>query len=326
MPDTPSFVQPDLTKLEAAAKIVYGSLVPSPQYCWPLLAQRAGCAVWVKHENHLPTGAFKVRGGLVYMSRLKARAPNIAGVVTSTRGNHGQSIAFAARRHGLKATIIVPNGNGVEKNAAMKALGADLIVHGRDYQEAREYSAQLATDRGLPLVGPFEQDLVEGVATYALELFRAQPDLATAYVPIGMGSGICGMIAARDALNVKTRIVGIVSDQAPAYALSFEAGRVCPTESAKTMADGIACRSPSADAVGIINRGADRIIQVSDAAIEDAMAHIFTDTHNVAEGAGAAALAGLLADTARPSSGKSAVILSGGNIDRTEYARVLNTG
>lgn len=323
MPDTAKFVQPDLAQLKAAAQIVYGSLAPTPQYCWPLLSQRADCEVWVKHENHLPTGAFKVRGGLVYMARLKSQNPEITGIVTSTRGNHGQSIAFAARAQGLTSVVVVPQGNAVEKNAAMRALGAELIIHGRDYQEAREFSAELAADRGLPLIGPFEQDLVDGVATYALELFRAHPDLETVYVPIGMGSGICGMIAARDALKLKTHIVGVVSSQAPSYALSFEAGEVRQTETADTMADGIACRSPLASAVEVINRGAQRIIQVTDEAIEEAIGHIFTDTHNVAEGAGAAGLAALLTDRPDRDNGKSAIVLTGGNIDRAVFTRIL---
>ncbi|MBL8669374.1 MAG: threonine dehydratase, partial [Alphaproteobacteria bacterium] len=253
-----------LAELESAARLVHDVMPPTPQYAWPLLAERTGCAVWVKHENHTPTGAFKVRGGLVYMDRLKRERPEVSGVISATRGNHGQSIAFAGRRAGLKVTIAVPHGNSVEKNAAMRAFGAELVEVGRDFDAAREQAQAMARQLGLAMVPSFHPDLARGVATYALELFRAVPDLHTAYVPIGMGSGICGMIAARDLLGLKTRIVGVQSTEAPSVALSFAAGKIVTTETADTVADGMATRIPHPDAMAVIWKGAERIVTVSD--------------------------------------------------------------
>lgn len=319
-----SVIQPGLARLEAAAEIVYQTLVPTPLYSWPLLSARAGCEVWVKHENHLPIGAFKLRGGLVYMAQLQSRDPEVTGVVTSTTGNHGQSIAFAARAHGLRAIIVVPEGNATGKNAAMQSFGAELVVQGRDYQEAREFSQILATKHNMPFIGPFEQDLVDGVASYALETFRARPDLDTLYVPIGMGSGICGCISARDALGLKTRIIGVVAETAPAYALSFESGAVRTTQTAETMADGVACRVPHEDALALIARGADRVVRVGETAIKDAIRHYYTDTHNLAEGAGAVPLAALLNDGAERAGPKVGLILTGGNIDREVFAKIIS--
>ena len=319
----PALTLPDLDALEAAAGTVYRVMPPTPQICWPLLCARTGAEVWVKHENHTPVGAFKIRGGLVYVDALKRRQPELQGVIASTRGNHGQSIALAAARAGLRATIVVPRGNSREKNAAMQALGAELIEHGRDFQEAYEYAAEVAAHDGLHFVQSFNASLVTGVATYALEFFRGTPPLETVYVPIGMGSGICGMIAARTALQLRTEIVGVVAAGAPAYALSFAAGRPVSTARAETMADGLACRVPGAEALEIITAGASRILQVTDGEIEAAVRHLFSDTHNVAEGAGAAALAGLLQERERMRGKRVGVVLSGGNIDREIYARVL---
>ena len=262
---------------------------PTAQYAWPLLAQRTGCEVWVKHENHTPIGAFKVRGGLVYMDRLKRDAARLTGVISATRGNHGQSIAVGAAKVGIAATIVVPQGNSVEKNAAMRAFGAELIEAGHDFDAARDV-AHAAGERTRALMIPsFHRDLVRGVATYALELFRGAPPLDTVYVPIGLGSGICGVIAMRDALSPTTKVVGVVSTEAPAYALSFAAGKVVPTNSADTMADGMAVRGPDAEALAVILKGADRIVQVSDAEIATAMRAYYEDTHQLTEGAGAAA-------------------------------------
>jgi threonine dehydratase len=314
---------PTLAALEAAADLVHSIMPPTPQLCWPLLGERCGCEVWVKHENHTPIGAFKVRGGLVYLADLRKSSPDIAGVITATRGNHGQSVALAASRLGLTATIVVPHGNSVEKNAAMRALGAELVEHGGDFQAAAEHAAALASSRRLHFVRSFDERLVTGVGTYGLELLRGVPDLDTVYVPIGMGSGICGMIAARDGLGLMTRIVGVVAAGAPAYKLSFEAGRPVATNSADTMADGLACRVPDADSVARIHAGADRIVVVSDGEIHAAMRHYFTDTHNLAEGAGAAALAGLLQERGRMAGKRVAIVLSGGNIDRALYREVL---
>ncbi len=309
--------------LEDAAALVHRTMAPTAQHCWPLLSQRAGAEVWVKHENHTALGAFKMRGGLVYVDELKRREPGVTGVIAATRGNHGQSVTFAARRAGLRSVIVVPHGNSREKNAAMKAQGAELIEHGHDFQAALEHAHALAAERRLHPFPSFHEALVKGVASYSLEFLAAVPDLDIVYVPIGLGSGICGMIAARDALGRKTEIVGVVSENAPTYALSFKAGKPVPTNSADTMADGVACRTPVPEAVARINRGVARIVEVSDAEIEAAMRHYFTDTHNVAEGAGAAPLAAALKERAKIAGKKVGLVLSGGNIDRDLYGRVL---
>lgn len=315
-----------LNEIEAAAALVHAAMPPTAQYAWPLLSRRTGCETWVKHENHTPTGAFKVRGGLVYMDRLKRRSPHTSGVVSATRGNHGQSIALAAARNGIAATIVVPHGNSVEKNAAMRAFGAELVEAGSDFDAARVAAMKLADERSLAMVPSFHRDLVAGVASYALELFRAAPLLDTVYVPIGLGSGICGTIAVRDALGLKTKVVGVVSTEAPAYALSFVAGRVVATNSADTMADGMAVRGPDAEALEVILKGADRIVQVSDAEIGAAMRAYYEDTHQLTEGAGAAALAALLQERDRVAGQRIGLILSGGNIDRPVYLRTLAGG
>ena len=315
-----------LHDVEHAAAVVYAAMPPTAQYAWPLLKRRTGCEVWVKHENHTPTGAFKVRGGLVYMDRLKRERPGVACVISATRGNHGQSIALAAGRAGVPATIVVPRRNSVEKNAAMRAFGAELVEAGHDFDAAREAAMALAAERGLVMVPSFHRDLVCGVATYALELFRNAPPLDTVYVPIGLGSGICGTIAVRDALGLATKVVGVVSTEAPAYALSFAAGRVVATNSADTMADGMAVRGPDAEALEVILKGADRIVKVSDAEIATAMRAYYEDTHQLTEGAGAAALAALLQERDRQAGRRVGLILSGGNIDRPLYLRTLADG
>lgn len=314
---------PNKSAIEAAAETVYGRMPATPQYAWPLLAERCGATVWVKHENHTPIGAFKVRGGLIYISRLLADRPDTAGVISATRGNHGQSIAYAARANGLAAVIVVPEGNSVEKNASMRALGAELVVHGHDFQAAFEYAVELADERGLTLVPSFAEDLVAGVSTYAMELLTAAPDLDTLYVPIGLGSGISGCIAAREALGLTTRIVGVVAENAPSYALSFERGEPVSTNSANTFADGLACRVPVDAAVAVINQYAERIVTVSEDEIGAAMRHYFTDTHNVAEGAGAAALAALLQEREQANGQTVGLVLSGGNVDRSVFQDIL---
>jgi threonine dehydratase len=314
---------PSKSEIEAAAETVYAGLPPTPQYAWPLLAERCGTAVWVKHENHTPIGAFKVRGGLLYMARLLAERPESNGVIAATRGNHGQSIAFAARANGLTAVIVVPEGNSSEKNASMRALGAELVVHGHDFQAAFEYAMGLADERDLTMVPSFAEDLIAGVSTYAMELLTAVPDLDTLYVPIGLGSGICGCIAAREALGLTTKIVGVVAENAPCYALSFAQGQPVSTNSADTLADGLACRIPADEAVAVINRYAERIVTVSEAEIRAAMRHFFTDTHNIAEGAGAAALAALLGERERAAGQTVGLVLSGGNVDRALFQAIL---
>jgi threonine dehydratase len=278
----------------------------------------------VKHENHTPTGAFKVRGGLNLLAALAASG-SAQGIVSATRGNHGQSLAFAARRYGVRCVIVVPFGNSADKNAAMRAFGAELVEFGRDFDEARLHAAELARRDGLRFIGPFERELVAGVATYALELLGAVPDLATVFVPIGCGSGICGLIGARDALGLGTKIVGVVAANANAYAQSFAAGTPVETKTADTFADGMAVRVPVPAALAMIRKGAARIVEVSEAEIENAIRALFSDTHQVAEGAGAAPLAALLKEGDRAGR-RAAIILSGGNIDRAVYARVLAAG
>jgi threonine dehydratase len=305
----------DLRQLERAHEIVGAAVPPTPAYAWPLLAQRLDATVVVKHENHTPTGAFKVRGGLVYVDSLKRERPATAGLISATRGNHGQSLAFAARRYGLKAMIYVPRGNSVEKNRAMRAFGADLVEHGDDFQAAREEAGRRAAAGGFEMVPSFHADLVRGVATYALELLRAAPDLDVLYVPIGQGSGICGCILARDLLGLKTEIVGVQSTLAPSYALSFAAGTIVTTETSNTLADGMATRIPDADALAIIHKGAARIVQVSDEEIGAAIRAYWTDTHNLAEGAGAAPLAAAVQEKQKNRGKRVGLILSGGNID-----------
>src|SRR3954470_11426167 len=305
----------DLKELERAHAIVGQAVPPTPAHAWPLLSQRLGTQIVVKHENHAPTGAFKVRGGLVYLDRLKRERPNIPGIISATRGNHGQSLAFAASRHGVPAVIYVPHGNSVEKNRAMKAFGAELVEHGQDFQAAREEAGRHAQFAGLHMVPSFHTDLVMGVATYALELLRAAPDLDVLYVPIGQGSGICGCILARDLLGLRTEIVGVQSTEAPSYALSFAAGTVVRTNSSNTLADGMATRVPDAEALAIIRRGASHIVQVTDDEIAQAMRAYWTDTHNLAEGAGAAALAAALQEKAKLRGKRVGLILTGGNID-----------
>jgi threonine dehydratase len=317
-------VLPDLKTLEAAAQLVHRVIPPTPQICWPLVCQRAEAEVWVKHENHTVARAFKVRGGLVYMEALKQREPWVAGVIAATRGNHGQSVAFAAKRAGLRSVIVVPHGNSREKNAAMRALGAELIECGSDFQEAYEHAARLAQAERLHFVPSFDAALVAGVASYALELFSAVANFDAVYVPIGMGSGICGVIAVREALGLRTEVVGVVASGAPAYALSYAAGRPIATESALTIADGIACRVPDPEALEIIGKGASRVATVTDDEIGAAMRHLFSDTHNAAEGAGAAALAALLKERDRMRGRRVALILSGGNVDREVFAETLN--
>jgi threonine dehydratase len=313
---------PDRAALDQAVWLVHSVMPPTPQLCWPLLSQRAGCELWVKHENHTATGAFKIRGGLVMLDALKRANPKLAGVISATRGNHGQSIAYAARRHGLRAVIVVPHGNSRDKNAAMRAWGAELIEHGRDFDEAKEQAAKLAAGEGLYSIGPYHPELVAGVGSYAFELFSAVPELDTVYVPIGCGSGISGLIAWRDALGLKTKIVGVVSDRADCYALSVEAGRPVETASANTFADGMAVRVPVPAALAVIRAGAERIVRVSDDEVKAAVRHFYSDTHNLVEGAGAAPLAALLKE--RPKSGRHAVIASGGNIDREAYLSALS--
>ena len=313
-------------ELEAASELVYRQMSPTPQYEWPTLSARTGAEVWVKHENHTPTGAFKVRGGITFVDWLRRTHPEARGIITATRGNHGQSQARAARAAGLRALIYVPHGNSTEKNAAMAAFGAEVVVHGSDYEEAREEALRVAEAEGLYFVPPFHRELVRGVATYAYEFLRAVPDLDTVYVPIGCGSGIVGVISARDALGLGAEVVGVVSENAQTAKLSAEAGRLVQTNEARTFADGIAVRVPVQEALEVYGTGAARIVTVSDDGVADAIRIYFQDTHNVAEGAGAAPLAGLLSEQEKMAGLKVGVILCGGNIDSDWMAQVLSGG
>lgn len=315
---------PDRESLQRAAAVVHRTLAPTPQFAWPLLAEALGTDVWVKHENHTPIGAFKLRGGLVYFDELKRREPTCPGVITATKGNHGQSVGFAARAAGLPATIFVPHGNSREKNAAMRALGVELIEHGHDFQAAREEAARVAATRALHFVPAFHPDLVRGVASYWLEMFDAVAALDVVFVPIGQGSGITACIAAREALGLATRIVGVVSAQAPCYALSLRAGHVVEAPVSTQLADGLACRVPDADAFEQIRRHADDVIEVSDAEIAAAMRLLFAATHNVAEGAGAASLAAALKVRHTLAGRRVGITVSGGNVDSDQFARVLS--
>lgn len=312
--------------LKAAADLVYSQMAPTPQYAWPTLSQRLGCEVWVKHENHGPTGAFKVRGGITFIDWLRRTRPDCPGICTATRGNHGQSQARAATAAGLRALVYVPHGNSVEKNAAMRAFGAELVEFGEDFDTARVEAFRVAEEQGLAIVPPFHAELVRGVATYAYELFTAAPDLDTVYVPIGCGSGVCGTILARDALGLRTRVVGVVSTEAQTAKLSVAAGRLVETNAARTFADGMAVRVPVQDAYDIYARGAERIVAVTEAEVAQAIRVYYQDIHNLAEGAGAAALAALMQERDAMAGRKVGVILSGGNIDMNWFATVLKGG
>ncbi len=319
-------MQPNLDDIIAAARIVYADMPATPQYHWPLLSERLAAQVWVKHENHSPVGAFKIRGGLVYFAKLAQSDQVPRGVIGATRGNHGQSVGYAARRYGIPATIVVPHGNSVEKNAAMCALGVELIEYGDEFQTAREYAHKLADERSLHLIPSFHHLLVAGVATYSLELLQAVEDIDVVYVPIGLGSGICGMLAARDALNLKTEVVGVVSAHATAYAQSFKAGRLIESPVSTKLSDGMACSVPEPEALSIILKGVDRIVEVTDEEVAAAMRMMFECTHNVCEGAGAAALAAATQEASRITGRKIAVVASGGNVDQNVFAEILKTG
>ena len=314
---------PTLAEFQEAAAFVHETLDPTPQIAWPLLAERTGCQVWVKHENHTPIGAFKVRGGLVFMDDLRRHGPT-DGVIAATRGNHGQSIAFAAARLGLASVLVVPEGNAAGKNAAMAAFGGELVIHGADFEDAFAHAEALAAERGLAMVPSFDERLIRGVGTYALELFTAVPDLDAVYVPVGLGSGICGLMGVRDALGLKTEIVGVVAEGANCYELSFEARRPVSTNRATTVVgDGIATRDPSPVALEAILAGCARIVSVSDDEMLDAIAAYHADTHNLAEGAGASPLAALMQERDAMAGRKVGLILSGGNVDPGVYARAL---
>ncbi len=322
-------ILPTLAEVRSAAQIVYGAMPPTPQYSWPQINARAMAEVWIKHENHTPVGNFKIRGGLVYMDWLKRERPEITTVVTATRGNHGQSVAYAAAKTGIRAVIVVPHGNSREKNLAMLALGAELIECGDDFQAAKEHARELSAANGWHYIESYDSKLVMGVATYALELLTGCPELDTLYIPIGMGSGIAGAVAVRNALELSTKIVGVVSSHAPATALSYSARRVVEHASTTAVADGVACRKPDASALAVFLGGVERLVPVTDGEVAEAMRIYFSDTHNVAEGAGALGLAALLKDRAAGVTTEGArlgTVLCGCNVDTELFTRVLGGG
>lgn len=314
---------PALAEIKSAAPFINRVVPPTPQFSWPLLNARAGLELWVKHENHTAIGSFKLRGAINYLSRQLAREPGLRGVIAATRGNYGQAVAFAARQHGLAAVVVVPHGNSPEKNAAMRALGAELVEHGDDFQAALEQSARLAAERGLHFVPSYHRDLAWGNAVSTLNFLQNAPPLDTVYVSIGLGSGICAMIAARDALGLPTKIVGVATERTPAIALSFAAKKVIAHPVSTRIADGMACSTPNADAFQHILRGVERIVVVTDDEAEAAMRAYFTDTHNVAEGAAGAGLAAVLQEKSALAGKRVGVIFTGGNIDQPVFARVL---
>ena len=315
---------PTLDQIREAQSMVYRSMPPTPQYSWPLINQRLGAATWIKHENHTPVGAFKLRGALVYATWLKQEQPGLKGVVAATRGNFGQGVATAARLLGLKVVIVVPKGNSVEQNRAIAAHGAEMIEHGHDFQESLEFASVLAQERGYAMIDSFHERLVRGSATYALELFQAAPKLDRVYVPIGLGSSICGMVAARNALNLSTEIIGVTATASAAAALSFKQRTLVESPAASEIADGLACRRPNQDALEIIWAHVARIVEVTDAEIAEAMCIYYQDTHNVAEGAGAASLAAAVKEKSSLAGKRVGIILTGGNVDREVFIAALS--
>jgi threonine dehydratase len=314
---------PTIEEIRAAEQLVYTVMPPTPQFAWPLLCERLGTQVWVKHENHTPIGAFKARTAVVYVAELFREAGGVTGLVTATRGNHGQSVALAARRFGVPAHIVVPRGNSTEKNAAMRAQGADLIEYGDDFQESKEHAQKLADEHGWHFVPSYHRDIVKGVATYWLEFFSAVADLDVVYVPIGQGSGICSCAAVRNGLNLKTRIVGVVPEGAAAYALSFEAGRKIAAPVTTLLGDGMACRVPDEASLEVVLENVDRVLRVNETEMAQAMKIYFTDTHNVVEGAGAAGLAAALKERDALKGKSVGLVVTGGNVDHDVFARAL---
>jgi len=314
---------PSLQQIREAQHVLYRYMPPTPQYSWPLLNQCLDAEVWVKHENHTPVGAFKIRGALLYMDWLAQTHPKLKGVVAATRGNHGQGVAMAARLHAVGCVIVVPHGNSVEKNRAMVAQGAELVEHGQDFQESLEHARMLAGERGFTMVDSFHERLVMGTATYALEFLQSAPLLDRVYVPIGLGSSICGVSAARNALKLTTEIVGVVASGSPSYSLSFTQQKIVEAPSRTAIADGLACRTPNPTAMDAIWKNVARIVEVSDPEIEAAMRAIYQDTHNVAEGAAAAAFAGALKEQDANRGQRIGIVLTGGNVDAPVFARVL---
>jgi len=317
---------PTIDEIEEAQKLVYRVMPPTPQFVWPLLCERLGAEVWVKHENHTPIGAFKARTAVVYTAELFRESRGLSGLVTATRGNHGQAVTLAASKFDVPAHIVVPHGNSKEKNAAMRAQGADLIEFGNDFQEAKEHAQRLADQHGWHFVPSYHRDIVKGVATYWLEFFSAVADVDVVYVPIGQGSGICSCCAVRNGMRLKTTIVGVVAEDAPAYALSFEAGRKIAAPANTLIGDGMACRVPDDASLEVVLENVDRVLRVSEEELREAMKFYFIDTHNVVEGAGAAGLAAALKEKNALQGKRVGLVATGGNVDHEVFARVLQYG
>src|SRR3954462_1545931 len=314
---------PTLQEVGEAQKLVHHLMLPTSKISCPLLNQKLEAQVWIKHENHTPIGAFKARSAVFYAAQLFRNGNQIKGMITATRGNHGQSVGLAGQRFNVPDTMGVPHGNSVEKNTAMRSQGARLIEFGQDFQESREHAQKLSEEQGLHFVPPFHRDIVTGVATYWMECLTPVPDLDAVYVPIGMGSGICGACAVRNGLNLKTRIIGVAAEGAPAYALSYEAGRTIEAPVTTLIADGMACRTPDDDAFEIIQKNIDRMVRVSEDELRHALRVYFSDTHNVIEGAGAASLAAALKEKSSVAGRRIALIATGGNVDRDVFTKVL---
>jgi threonine dehydratase len=313
-----------IDQIHDAQSLIYRYMPATPQYTWPLVNLRLGAEAWIKHENHTPVGAFKLRGALVFLAWLKDEQPELEGVVAATRGNFGQGVGMAARLFGLKCVIVVPHGNSQEKNRAMQAQGVELITQGNDFQESLEFARALAVKRRFAFIDSFHERLVLGTATYALEYLEGSPELDLVYVPIGMGSSICGMAAARNALGLKTEIVGVTAEAAPAIANSFREGVVLEAPAQTAIADGLACRRPNPEALAVMLENVSRIVQVSDEEILEAMRALHEDTHNLAEGAGAASMAAALKEKTMLHKKRVGILLTGGNVDREIYRGVLN--
>jgi len=314
---------PDRDAMESAAQFLATLVPPTPQYVWPQVAAAFGTEVWLKHENHTPIGAFKARSAAMYFQKMMQREPECRGVITATRGNHGQAVGLAARRFKLPATVYVPHGNSVEKNNAMRALGVKLVEHGDDFQDSREEAARVGARDGLHMVPAFHADIVLGVTSYWAEFFRAAPDLDVVYVPIGQGSGACAAAAVRNVYSPRTKIVGVVSAHAAAFSKSFAARQVVESPVETRLGDGMACRKPDPEALAIILANVSRIVEVTDAELAAAMRAIFAMTHNVAEGAGAAAFAAAWRDRESLKGLRVGVTVSGGNVDTNVFADVL---
>ncbi len=310
----------------AARKTVYRHLKPTPLIGHPLLSEWLGFPAWVKHENHNPTGSFKIRGGFNLVSHL-SESEKSRGVITATRGNHGQSVALACRTYGVRCVIAVPEGNNPEKNEAMKAFGSELLVHGRDFDEARERVEQIQAEQRLRYIHSANEPLlVEGVGTYALEILEELPDVDCILVPVGGGSGISGVLTAVRAAAPKVQVIGVQAANAPSIYLSWKKGEKVTTDSADTMADGLATRVPFEMTFDIIHRYVDEVVTVTEEELMEAVFRIFQTTHNVAEGAGAATTAAAFKLRSRLAGKKVALVLSGGNITASLFQQVLERG